>query len=45
MEMELQAYFMKVESEGVQDLLIDTRSLTCMIGDKDIWQEIRSNVM
>lgn len=44
-EMELQAYFMKVESEGVQDLLVDTRSLTCMIGDKDIWQEIRSNVM
>lgn len=44
-ELELQAYFMKLESNGIPEVLVDTRNLTCIIGGRDIWQEIRSNVV
>lgn len=45
MELEMQCYFMKLETKGVMEFLIDTRNLICNIGGKDIWQEIRANVM
>lgn len=44
-ELEMQVYFYKKDENGIPATLVDTRNMICLIGGRDVWASLRSNVM